>query len=288
MQKHLFLFAIALVLPVWQCRPPAFKRILQLPSALRECSGIVTLNNGKTVWTHNDSGGETAIYEVNVATGQIIRTLQIDNVTNKDWEDLTHDSEGNLYIGDFGNNRQRRKDLCIYKVKQPTKHQKLLVRAEKITFQFADQNAFPPKKKYRNYDCEAFFHYKNQLYLFSKNHTKSYSGFTKIYKMPDVTGNYTVAPLDSFRTGRSMYASWITSAAISPDEKHVALLSSDKIFLFSDFQNDAFFKGKCKKILLENFSQKEAICFQDNQTLLVADEKTIKTIGGNLYRIKIN
>jgi sugar lactone lactonase YvrE len=36
--------------------------------------------------------------------------------TNIDWEDITKDKDGNLYVGDFGNNDNERKDLCIYKI----------------------------------------------------------------------------------------------------------------------------------------------------------------------------
>lgn len=142
-------------------------------------------------------------------------------------------------------------------------------------------------KSERNFDCEAFIHFRNNLYLFSKNHSRPYSGYTKIYKIPDEPGTHIAVPIDSFRTGNTAALSWITAATLSPDQKKLVLLSSDRIFVFSDFEGDNFFKGKRKKILLGSISQKEAAAFLDNETLVISDEKTIKLFGGQLYSIKI-
>ena len=43
------------------------------------------------------------------------------NALNIDWEDLTSDSIGNIYIGDFGDNKKERKTYVIYKVNKPNK-----------------------------------------------------------------------------------------------------------------------------------------------------------------------
>lgn len=64
------------------------------------------------------------------------------------------------------------------------------------------------------------------------------------------------------------------------------MLSHDKIILFKDFKGDLFHKGSQNEIKLNHFSQKEAIVFKDNNTLLIADEKANKT-GGNVYEFKI-
>ena len=79
----------------------------------------------------------------------------------------------------------------------------------------------------------------------------------------------------------------ITSIAISPDEKKVALLTHKKVWILSDFTSDDFTKGKSTKIDLNHLSQKEAITFKNNTTLLIADEK-VKKEGGYLYEFKLN
>lgn len=283
-QQYLGLFFC--IFCVTACTHNTLRRVRALPTVMREISGMTSLN-GTTVWAHNDSGGEPNIYEIDVKTTQILRVLTIENAKNVDWEDITHDEKGNMYIGDFGNNRQRRKDLCIYKTSPISNENKMLVRSEKIKFSYADQTNFPPSKAMKNFDCEAFIHFKNNLYLFSKNHSRPYSGYTKLYKLSDEPGTHVAALIDSFRTGNTAPLSWITAATLSPDQKKLVLLSSDKIFVFSDFEGDNFFKGKRKKILLGSISQKEAAAFLDNETLVISDEKTVKLVGGQLYKIRI-
>ncbi len=269
------------------CNIPGFTRMQRLPKTLRESSGILTYNSS-TVWTHNDSGGKPALYELDVQSGGLLHIITLADAKNVDWEDLTKDDRGNIYVGDFGNNLQKRKDLCIYKIENPS----LLpaaatVPAEKITFKYSDQSKFPPEKKHRNFDCEAFIYFRDSLYLFSKNHSKPYNGYTKMYRLPATEGDYVAELVDSFKTGNTMPTSFITSAAISPNGKQLALLSSDRVFLFSNWQGANFFKGDLRLIKLGTVSQKEAICFATNWTLWIGDERTAKLVGGNIYSLDL-
>ncbi len=265
------------------CNVSGFTRMQRLPKMLRESSGILTYN-GSTVWTHNDGGGNAALYEIDVQSGGLLHIVTLSDAKNIDWEDITKDDRGNIYIGDFGNNLQKRKDLCIYKIENPT----LLpaaatVTSEKITFKYPDQTAFPSAKNNRNFDCEAFVYFRDSIYLFSKNHSKPYNGYTKMYRLPAAEGDYTAELVDSFKTGKTMASSFITSAAVSPNGKQLALLSSDRVFLFSNWQGANFFKGDMRLIKLGAVSQKEAICFATNWTLWIGDERTAKLVGGNIY-----
>jgi hypothetical protein len=47
-----------------------------------------------------------------------------------------------------------------------------------------------------------------------------------------------------------------------------------------------FFEGTRSDIELNHISQKESICFKNNNTVLVADEQDKKT-GGVVYEIKL-
>jgi hypothetical protein len=42
--------------------------------------------------THNDSGGQANLYEINASTGAVLRTVAITNATNVDWEDIAQDA----------------------------------------------------------------------------------------------------------------------------------------------------------------------------------------------------
>ena len=74
----------------------------------------------------------------------------------------------------------------------------------------------------------------------------------------------------------------ITSAAISPDEKTIVLLSLGKLYMLTDFPEDDFINGKITEIDLGVRTQLESVCFQNANTLLLSDEVSNNT-GGNLY-----
>ncbi len=46
---------------------------------------------------------EALLYGLNPETGEILQRIEIENVKNRDWEDITID-ETYFYVGDFGNN----------------------------------------------------------------------------------------------------------------------------------------------------------------------------------------
>jgi hypothetical protein len=50
----------------------------------------------------------------------ILKTVQLKNTNdckyNIDWEDITKDKDGNLYVGDFGNNDNERKVYVFTKL----------------------------------------------------------------------------------------------------------------------------------------------------------------------------
>lgn len=141
--------------------------LAELPNVLEENSGIA-FYSGKSAWFVADSGNHDAIYHVDFQ-GKQLNKFDVKNAKNHDWEELTEDKKGNLYIGDFGNNHNNRKDLVIYKLPNPNEEKGKKIDAEKIKFSYPDQNDFPPKKSERLFDAEAFFHHQDALYIFTKN-----------------------------------------------------------------------------------------------------------------------
>lgn len=67
------------------------------------------------------------------------------NAPNTDWEDLTMDDKGNLYIADVGNNLNERKDLCVLKLNANSAFQSDSINVEKIYFSYAGQRFFLQK-----------------------------------------------------------------------------------------------------------------------------------------------
>lgn len=130
--------------------------LFSFPKKINEVSGIKTTVNSNLIWTIQDSGNPNEIYGID-QKGIVSKTISISNTSNIDWEDVTSDQEGNLYIGDFGNNDNDRKDLAIYKINAKNLDESDVDFEYKITFSYPEQTDFPPKKKEFLYDCEGFF-----------------------------------------------------------------------------------------------------------------------------------
>ena len=260
----------------------SLRKVTTLPSIVQETSGIET-SNPLYIWTHNDSDSDPALYKIDTQ-GTLLKTIFFKNTTNIDWEDLTSDGK-NFYIADIGNNDNSRKNLKIYKITNPDSIETELFVPEIITFNYPNQSQFPPDNSRLNFDAEALMYFNSSLYIFTKNRTSPFTGYTYLYKIPSEPGNYTATLLDSFKTGSGIKEQWwITAADISPDMKKVALLSSDKIFVFTDFTGDNFFKGKVKTIDLGSFTQKEGFVFYNNTDFYITDEYFELLGGRNLYQ----
>ncbi|MBL4643362.1 MAG: T9SS C-terminal target domain-containing protein, partial [Flavobacteriaceae bacterium] len=110
-----------------------------LPNTVSETSGLL-FYNGKLI-THNDSGDNANLYELDTISGNITRTIHITNATNVDWEDITQD-ETYIYIGDFGNNNGNRQDLKIYRILKSDFNNGTSITSEVISFSYEDQVNF--------------------------------------------------------------------------------------------------------------------------------------------------
>lgn len=284
--KNSICIVIAFILIACQNGSETLVTLYNLPKKLKEVSGIVYAEKNNLFWTLEDSGNANKIYGLNVINGSIEKTITIENTSNTDWEDITKDKAGNLYIGDFGNNDNVRKDLCIYKIDKNSLDQENAVPAYKISFSYPEQKEFPPKKTKLFFDVEGFFEFKNNFYLFTKNRSKGFDGTVLVYKIPNKAGFHQAVLVGKLNTCDNYNHCAITSAAISPDASKVVLLTHDKVVLLENFTGDDFLKGKQSELKLDHFSQKEAVCFKNNENLIIADEKTNK-IGGNVYEVSL-
>lgn len=236
----------------------------KLPSVASESSGLAKSANAGLFLTHNDSGGQAALYEFDLS-GALISTKNVPNAANVDWEDIAADEQGNYYIADIGNNGTARDHFEIYKFSGSRQH------TDKITFKYAAQKSRERLPGKPEFDSEALIYFKKNLYLFSKNWDKN--KFVKLYQLPAAKGNYTLTATDSIQINTQ-----VTAADVSPDGKTFALLTYGKVLLFGITGNDINFKQPlgCFRLVKK---QNEAILFLNNTDMLVTNEQ------GNIYRI---
>jgi len=253
--------------------------VADLSKSLKEVSGNQIIVHSELVWMVNDSGNKPEVFGVN-QQGTIEKIVKV-NAKNHDWEDLTTDKEGNLYIADFGNNNKKRKKLSILKIANQDLLNNDVVEVEKISFEYPKLS----DKKKVSFDAEGFFYHQNYFYVFTKSRQKKKLGRTLLFKVPNRKGKHIAEFISEYSFCNSIDCR-ITAADISGNGKKVVLLSHTSVFVLSDFNNDDFFSGKLKEFPLGHTSQKEGICFKDANTFFITDEYSMST-KGNLYTFSI-
>jgi len=258
------------------------------PGAGKEISGLVASKSQRGVfWTLNDSGDEPRVYPIRL-DGQVIPSVRypelpgvlIGGAINGDWEDIAIDSAGRLIVADCGNNSNARADLTLYIVPEPEATEGRTTWTTKIPFRYPDQRSLPAAESDRNFDCEAVFTINEDIYLLSKDRSDT---FTKLYRVderqPGVVNTLTY--LDRFDV-----QGMATGADASADGLKLAILTYDRLWLFERRdQSEQFFAGRvlCRPYrMVQGDSDSESICFEDPDTLLIADE-----CRAELYRVPL-
>ena len=262
-------------------RPPLTLRYVAKlgPGPGRENSGIV---RGRArdglFWMHNDSGNEPRIYPIHrdgsdYKNGRGFATgVLLEGAANVDWEDIAVDRDGNLIVADVGNNANKRRDLALYYVAEPKPDAERAPVARKVRVRYPDQMTFPAPQSDFNFDCEAVFTVGNTVHLLTKHRSDS---LTKLYRLDDPNPDdvNTLTLVDTFDI-----QGFTTAADATADGLRLAVITYHTIWLFErDTVEQPFFAGR---IWWAPFVavQMEAVCFADDKTLLLADEKL-----GQLY-----
>ena len=242
----------------------------KLSDSLNETSGLVFFDG--FFWTHNDDSDST-IYGL-YTSGVIQKKITLKQIKNKDWEAISQDSLY-IYIGNFGNNyRGNRNDLCIYRIEKKSFYDTTPI-IDTIAFSYAKQTDFSVQKaNTTNFDCEAFVILKDSIYLFTKEWS---SRKTSIYSVPKTPGNYTAQHQETLNV-----KGLITDATVLPRKNGIVLCGYSKtlqpfVFVIDDYQNNAFWKGKKRKIKIKlPFHQIEGITTDDGKIFYLTNEATIK------------
>lgn len=258
------------ILIVASCKPPGLLTLEgSINNSLTEVSAAEISKDSDLIWVIEDAGNENDLIGLD-KKGRIVKSIAIKNAKNRDWEDLASDNDGNIYIGDIGNNNKKRRKFRIYKVKSEDLNNDVAT---------ADIIEFTLPKSQDSKDFESFFLYKNDFYVFSKE-TKKFI----VLKVENKIGTQVAKVLSDYNLeGKN---NKITSADISDDGKTIVLLNHNKLWKITNFNSDDFFSGTITEEKFEHNSQKEGICIIDNNHVLITDERNGDE-GGNIYTYKL-
>jgi hypothetical protein len=251
---------------------------------INESSALIKSRQWDDVyWTLNDSGGENKIYPIS-RDGKIYRAgwfkendggVRIGDAVNIDWESMTTDNDGNLYVSDCGNNNSIRRDLCVYVLKDPFPEATGTTRYyQKINLYYPEQNAFPAPENDRNYDSEAIFCAQERLFILTKHRSDTCTRLYTVNSMyPERLNAMTLLSTFDIK-------GMVTDAACSKDGTRLAVLTYDGVWLFTG-EVEHWFSGSIKWLPI-SAKQCEAISFDDEDTLLITNEQT------EIFELKIS
>ncbi len=241
---------------------------------ITESSGLVNSRcNSSVFWTHNDSGGSEFIYAIN-EKGERLGTWKVTGAKNNDWEDLAtiKDKSGKcfLYIGDIGNNSEKKSQLTIYKVAEPKvaesdkkstkKKPNKTETAEAIKFSYANGN----------HDAETLLVHPQtgEIYVL----TKPMLGASQVFKIGKQVENIGSVSVPAIPNG------FLTGGEISPDGKRIVLcdyFAGYEILLPKNSKKfDEIWKESPTRIDLGEREQGEAVCYSaDGKKIYATSEK---------------
>ena len=250
---------------------------IALSKKLDETSGLEMVNN--TLITINDSGNKPVLFYLD-KKGNILNERKLDCCKNNDWESLAAD-KNHIYIADFGNNYDTRKNLSIIKIPiQKSSNENV----EVINFSYPEQKKFNTIYRSSQYDAEALISINDNLIIFTKNKLKK---ITEIYSLPKTGGNYQAKKIGSIDT-----KSIVTGADYDKKTSTLALTST---ILFDDYYiqiiNDFNFNNQNHKIDTYKIpigkTQVESIKIIDPTTFWITSEDESSSSSARLMKVKL-
>ena len=250
---------------------------INLSKKLDETSGLEIIN--KQLVTINDSGNDPVLFYIN-DSGNILDERKLNCCKNNDWESLAADSDY-VYIADFGNNYDTRKNLSIIKIPIDKSSNE---NPEIINFLYPEQKKFKRIYRRSEYDAEALISFGDILLIFTKNKRKK---ITEIYSLPKYGGNFKAQKIGSLNT-----ESIVTGADYDKKTNTLVLTSTinfDEYYIL--VVNDFSLNNKDHKINMYEIpigkTQVEAIKIIDENTFWITSEDESSSSSARLMKIKL-
>ncbi|MEV7441627.1 WD40 repeat domain-containing protein [Streptomyces sp. NPDC091204] len=175
---------------------------------IKESSGLAASRIHPGVyWTHNDSDDGPYVYAVDSATGRTVARVTLTGIGRpRDVEAISLGPDGQLYVGDIGDNRNGTWDhVWIYRFPEPKQLGDVTVKAAQFTVRYADGP--------RNAEALMVHPVTGRVYIASKDENKG-----GLYEGP---AELSADGSNVFR--RVADVPWVTDGAFSPDGNRLTL-----------------------------------------------------------------
>ncbi|MFI7010318.1 WD40 repeat domain-containing protein [Streptomyces sp. NPDC050145] len=176
---------------------------------ITESSGLAASRAHPGVyWTHNDSDDGAYLYAIDGRTGKTVATLTLTGIGSpRDVEAISIGPDGDLYVGDIGDNLNGSWDhVWIYKLPEPKELRDQTVRATQYVVKYADGA--------RNAESLMVHPKTGRVYIVEKGEDGG-----GLYEGP---AQLSTSGTNTFRRVADIDL-WATDAAFSPDGKQLAV-----------------------------------------------------------------
>ncbi|WP_406738284.1 WD40 repeat domain-containing protein [Streptomyces sp. NBC_00853] len=194
--------------PALAAETPAASSFTIADPRIKESSGLAASRIHPGVyWTHNDSDDGPYIYAVDSASGKTVARVTLTGIGKpRDVEAISLGPDGQLYVGDIGDNRNGTWDhVWIYRFPEPKQLGDVTVEAAQFTVKYADGA--------RNAEALMVHPVTGRVYIASKDENKG-----GLYEGP---AELTAGGTNVFR--RVAAVPWVTDGAFSPDGTRLTL-----------------------------------------------------------------
>lgn len=237
---------------------------------LKEASGLlVSTTYPGILWSHNDSGDAARLYALDATTLELVASVRVRGAKNVDWEDITYHN-GQIVIGDFGDNANHRDDLTLYVIDEPNPYKDRRVSTTSSwTFEYDDRAS---AGDVQNFDCEAVFSFGGALYLLTK-HRSDWD--TTLYRLNgSVAQKIATYPIGGMVT------------AADSDGQRIAVLTYTAVYLFEPKESSNLFEGEVRVKQLGLLGQVEGIAFDGEEVLIISEGQNRRS--GNLFTVPLS
>ena len=210
-------------------------------SKLIELSGLTrSLRHAGVFWGINDSGNDPEIFGID-STGKALSRIVVAGATNTDWEAISSgpcEAGACLYIGDLGDNQERRDHVTIWRVAEPSLSEKHSTQAAKLDIRYPGGGR----------DVESMWVATDtSIWLLTKRPAKAVNGAWRpvlVYRVPrgfwkspklvfdaELVDSLPIVPL------QRVSETWITDAALKPvdgeGDARLAVRTNGTVYIFA-------------------------------------------------------
>jgi hypothetical protein len=230
-----------------------------------ELSGIIPAFRSGEYWGINDRGNLPGLYRFS-EDGTVLQSVLLVGAQNNDWEAITRDASGNLYIADIGDNQKEYGIYSVYQLQEPGKKIQKTNAFYKFYFRY-------PEKK--SFNSESFFVFRNRFYIINKENDDDDK--PHLFRI-DHFERDTIS--QAVEVGKMDLKGMVTDAHYSHSLQMLAVLTYDHLYLLETRREKDFLDEPIQKIDID-FGQCEGLAF-DRDFLVITNE------DGAIWRYPVN